>query len=1059
MVIKPRNYCATAAGRLLCLLCFLLPHAPLADAQTNGLLKSVSAAAPADAPSLTSALGGIVVDENDAVVPDASVSVKDATRVVSKEARTSSTGKFLIPQLPPGSYTVSVQHRGFATSEIRNLRLKVHEQLTLKVPLKVGQIGETVTVEAEASVVNTTPDVSTSINRQMVENLPLNGRSLQPLINLTPGVTATKPTFANQGQFSAGGQRASSNYFIVDGVSANIGVAAGAEGLGQSGAGSLPSFTALGTTHALLTVDALQEFKVLTSTFAPEMGRTPGAQVVIQTRGGTNKWRGSLFEYFRHGALDAQDWFANSLGLKPPPLRQHDFGGVVGGPIMKNRTFFFASYEGLRAHLPSTGIFDVPSVGARESAPEQLRPFLDAFPVPNGGETANGLAKFSASYGNSAFVDNVSLRLDQQVSNKLTLFARYSFGNSETETRGVYSSPNTILQMAFNAQTITAGATYSITPKITNEFRANYSRTLGGKYFQLDELGGAEPLDDRVAFPSFASQDDSLFSFSLGGNSSFFVGRDAANYQRQLNLVDNLSIFTGSHQLKFGVDYRRLTPTYGQWKYKQNAYFDGVAGALSAVASSVAVVTQDRVNLLFTNLSAYAQDTWKANHSLSLTYGLRWEFNPPPAALGGQVLYTVQGLDNPAALTLAPAGARFYQPTYTNFAPRVGVAYQLSGRQGRERVLRGGFGVYYDLGAGPLANSATSFPYERRRVLAGVPYPLSPEQTTPLPFSLSPPVSHIQAADPHLRLPLTMQWNVTLEQALGDKRSLSVSYVGAAGHRLLRLETLYNPNPDFSQVLVTTNGARSSYRALEVQFQRRFSRNLQSLFSYTWSRSIDNASSDSSLHPPAALIDPRLDLGPSDFDVRHTFAAAITYDLPKPSAGSFGSSLLGHWSVDAIIFARSAAPVDVFYRRDLGFGPFNFRPDVVPGVPLYLEDPAAPGGRVINRAAFGIPDALRQGRLGRNALRGFPFSQIDLSLHRRFPLTERVKLQLRADFFNIFNKPNFSDPVSDLSSGLFGRSTSMFGRSLGSSVGSVGLSPVYQSGGPRSVQLSLKLGF
>jgi hypothetical protein len=1055
MVINSHNCCAAAVGRLACLLFLLLLCAPLACAQTENLLKSLRA----DAPGMTSALGGIVVDETDAVVADASVSVKDTSRGVNKEARTSSTGKFLIPQLPPGSYTVSVQHQGFATSEIKDLRLKVHEQLTLKVPLKVGQIGETVTVEAEASVVNKTPDVSTSVNRQMMENLPLNGRSLQPLINLTPGVTTTRPTFANQGQFSANGQRAGSNYFIVDGVSANIGVAAGAEGLGQSGAGSLPSFSALGTTHSLLTVDALQEFKVLTSTYAPEYGRTPGAQVIAQTRGGTNKWRGDLFEYFRHGALDARDWFANSLGLEPPPLRQHDFGGVVGGPILKNRTFFFASYEGLRSRLPAVGIFDVPSVGARESAPEPLRPFLDAFPVPNGGETANGFSRFSAAYGNTAFVDNVSLRLDQQVGNKLTLFARYSFGNSETETRGVYSSPNTILQMAFNTQTFTVGATHSITTRMTNEFRANYSRTVGGKYFQLDELGGAEPLDDGAAFPPFASQQDSLFSFSLGGNTSFAMGKDAVNSQRQLNLVDSLSIFAGSHQLKLGLDYRRLTPTYGQWKYKQNAFFDGVAGALGGFASSVAVVTQDRVNLLFTNFSAYAQDTWKANHRLSLTYGLRWEYNPPPVALGGQVLYTVQGLDNPAALTLAPAGTRFYQPTYTNFAPRVGLAYQLSGRPGRERVLRGGFGVYYDLGAGPLANSATSFPYERRRTLAGVPYPLSPEQSTPLPFSLSPPVSHIQASDPHLKLPLTMQWNVTLEQALGDKRSLSVSYVGAAGRRLLRLESLYNPNPDFSQVFVTTNGASSSYRALEVQFQRRFSRSLQSLFSYTWSRSLDNASSDSLINPPAARVDPRQDLGPSDFDVRHTFAAAVTYDLPKPSAGSFGEALLAHWSVDAIIFARSAAPVDVFYRRDIGFGPFNFRPDLVPGVPLYLEDPAAPGGRVINRAAFVIPDALRQGTLGRNALRGSPFSQLDLSLHRRFPLTERVNLQLRADFFNLFNRPNFGDPVGDLGSGLFGRPISMFGRSLGSSVGSVGLNPVYQSGGPRSVQLSLKLGF
>src|SRR5215213_742970 len=337
MVTNSLNCCESAGKRLLSLLSSLLLTASLAAAQTGGLLKSASPAAPsADAPDMTAALGGIVVDENDAVVPDANVTVRDAGRGVNKEARTSNTGKFLVSQLPPGSYTVSVRHQGFATSEVRNLPLKVKEQLALKIPLKVGQIGETVTVEA--SIINRTPDVSTSISRQMVENLPLNGRSLQPLINLTPGVVLAQPTFANQGQFSVNGQRPSANYFIVDGVSANIGVAAGAEGLGQSGAGSLPSFSALGTTHSLLTVDSLQEFRILTSTYAPEYGRTPGGQVIIQTRAGTNKWRGSLFEYFRHGALDARDWFANSFGLKPRPLRNHDFGGVLGGPIIKNRT-------------------------------------------------------------------------------------------------------------------------------------------------------------------------------------------------------------------------------------------------------------------------------------------------------------------------------------------------------------------------------------------------------------------------------------------------------------------------------------------------------------------------------------------------------------------------------------------------------------------------------------------------------------------------------------------------------------------------------------------------
>jgi hypothetical protein len=1003
---------------------------------------------------------GTVVDENDAVVPEASVSVKDNSKTIRKETKTSRVGVFIITELPPGNYTVAVQQQGFATAEIKDLALKVNDQLALKIQLKVGEIGETVTIDPDTSIVQRSAAVATIFNRQMIESLPLNGRSLQPVISLTPGVTVTKPSFAEQGQFSVNGQRANANYFMVDGVSANIGVAAGADGLGQSGSGSLPGLTALGTTHSLFSIDALQEFKILTSTYAPEFGRTPGAQVLVQTRSGSNQFRGTLFEYFRSGAFSANDWFANRDALRKPQLSHHDFGGVLGGPISKGKTFFFVSYEGLRLRLPQVATVDVPSMFARDAAPESMRPFLNAFPVPNGGETANGLARFSTSYTDAATLAATSLRVDQKLGENLSLFGRYSFEVSETETRGgANTSLNTTLQMAFSTQTLTLGATHVITPKISNDFRFNYSTTKGGKYFQLDDFGGAESFDDSLVFPLLSSDQNSLYRFSLGGNVAFSVGKDATNFQHQLNLVDSLAILAGSHQVKLGVDYRRLTPVYGQWKYKQSASFNGISDALSGIASSVAIQTQDKVGLVFTNFSVYAQDTWKLSRLLTLTYGLRWEFNPPPKGRDGQALYTVQGLDDPRTLALASAGTPFYRATYNNFAPRIGAAYQLSERQGRESVLRGGFGIFYDLGTGSLANAAVSFPYLRRRVLSNVSYPLDPSLTEPPGPSFAPPVSRIQASDPILRLPLTMQWNVGFEQSLGSKRNLSVTYVGAVGHRLLRLELLSNPNPNFAQVFVTTNGASSSYHALQLQFQRRLSRSLQSHIAYTWSHSIDNASNDSFANSPSTIIDPRFDRASSDFDVRHSFAGAITYNIPAPPFGAFGSRLLRGWSVDGILTARTAAPIDVFFTRDIGFGPFNFRPDLLPGVPLYLKDSSFPGGRAINREAFTVPQTARQGTLSRNALRGFPLRQLDLALRRRFALTERINLQFRMDVFNLFNRPNFGDPVGDLNSGLFGRSTAMLGRSLGSNVGSVGLNSAYQSGGSRSIQMSLKLQF
>ena len=1047
---------SSTARHLFTALCISLLLTLVGNAQQQNLLDH----APATG-SLTgrATLGGTVVDENDDVIPDADVLVEGVNTVLQRRLTTSGDGSFMVPHLPPDNYTIDVQHQGFASTKVKDIALKVNDQLRLKIQLKVGRLGETVTIEGESVILRKPLSTGASLSQQSVENLPLNGRSVQPLEALTPGVVPTKSTTGEQGQFSVNGQRADANYLMVDGVSANIGVAAGAEGLGQSGGGSLPGLSALGSTNTLFSIDGLQQFKIQTSTYAPEFGRTPGAQVSVTTRAGTDKFHGTLFEYFRGGVMEARDWFANRDQLPSPSSLQNDFGGVLGGPLIKGRTYFFISYEGLRLRVPEVRTVDVPSVAARLAAPVQLKPFLNAFPAPNGAEAANGLAPFSASYRDPATLNAASIRIDQRFGDNLTVFGRYNYAPSQTIQRGVASSLNTLLFLAFRTQTLTLGATDVITTGIVNDLRANYSRTTADKSYELDNFGGAATLDETLVFPSYASLQDSLYSFSLGGDASFIDGRNSKNFQQQINLVDNLAVTAGDHQLKFGLDYRRLSPLYDQRKYEQDASFNGVAGALTGRAASVSVATQDRTFIYFTNFSAYAQDTWDVTRRLLLTYGLRWEINPPPSNDKSQDTVRVQGLDNAATLSLAPQGTPLYRTTYHNFAPRIGVAFLLSQRPGRETVLRGGFGLFYDLGIGPLANAASSFPYSRAGILSNVPYPLSQGLADPPAYSLFPLTGPIYASDPNLKLPVTYQWNATLEQSLGSNQTVSASYVGALGRRLLRTEMLFRPNPDFSQVFVTTNQATSDYHSLQILFQRRLSRGLQALVSYTWSHSIDTASNDSVPNPPGIIIDPSLDRGPSDFDVRHTLSTAVTYNIPSLHFGSVGNALVRHWSFDAIVTYRTATPINVFLNRDLGFGPFDFRPDLVAGVPLYLDDPLAAGGRIINRAAFAIPNAARQGTLGRNVLRGFPFSQTDLALRRRLALTERFNLLLSAEFFNIFNHPNFADPIGDLSSSLFGRSTSLLGRSLAVVGSSAGLNPAYQVGGPRAIQLGLKLQF
>jgi hypothetical protein len=1004
--------------------------------------------------SATATLSGTVLDEKGAVVSDVNVTITNVATGLRRQALTDNEGYFAVSLLPPNHYTVTVQHQGFSTVEIKGVVLNVNDQRSLRIELKVGQVSDSITVKGASLIKTESAAVSTLVDRQFVESLPLNGRSFNTLIELTPGVVLTKADYANQGQFSVNGQRSDANYYIVDGVGANIGIGGGIL-LNQTGGGTVPAFTALGGTNNLVSIDALQEFSIQTSTYAPEFGRTPGAQVSIVTRAGTNEFHGSLFEYFRNEALDANNWFANSRGLKKPPLRQSDFGGVLGAPIIKNRTFFFFSYEGLRVRQPHVTILPVPTTSTRQSAAPKLQPFLNAFPVPNGRDFGDGSAEFVASYANPSNVDATSIRVDQVVNSGLTLFGRYNHAPSEITERSLSNLNKTL----FRTQTLTLGATQILTVRISNDFRANYSWARAALYSSLDEFGGAVPPPDSILFPAFTSRQDAAFSLGCV-NASYSVGKNADNYQRQINVVDSLSLVTGQHQLRFGVDYRKLFPISDVARYSQDAGFFDLNSVMTGNASAVTIRSNSgRLFPVFHNFSAYAQDTWRAASRLTLTYGLRWEINPPPTEQNGNDALTVIGLDNPATMTLAPRGTSLWKTSYDNFAPRVGVAYVISQARGRETVVRGGFGVFYDLGTGMAGNAINSFANTATKRLTGVPFPLAPDQAAPPTFTLNPPFTLFFVSDPKLKLPRTYQWNVAIERALGVHQTFSASYVAALGRRLLRQEVLANANPNFGAVRVTRNTASSDYHALQLQFTRRLSRGLQALGSYTWSHSIDIASSDFALTLPVTRTDPRVDRGSSDFDVRHSFTTAVTYDLPSVTENNVARAILRDWSADAIFRARTATPVNaVFFNRLFGVIAVK-RPNLVAGVPLYLDDPTVAGGRRINRDAFAAPPPNQQGALGRNSLRGFPVSQLDFSLRRQFKLTERYKLQLRGDLFNVFNHPNFGDPDSLFESGTFGQSVQMLGQSLGSGGIETGFSPLYQIGGPRSIQLALKLQF
>jgi carboxypeptidase family protein/TonB-dependent receptor-like protein len=1042
------------------------------------------------AQSTNASLSGRITDPSKGAIADAKIAAVRTATNVRYETTSNTSGEYFLANLPPSAYRLEIEKPGFKKLTKPDVVLHVQDALAINLEMTVGDVTENITVEAGILPVETaSATVSTAVDRTFVEDMPLNGRSFQTLILLTPGVVVTPTALNDQGQFSVNGQRRDANYFTVDGVGANFGVT-GFFPLLQSGSGALPALTAWGGTNSLVSVDALQEFRIQTSSFAPEFGRTPGGQISIVTRSGTNAFHGTLFDYFRNDVLDAKDWFANFNHLRKPAERQNDFGGVVSGPVFKDKTFFFFSYEGLRLRQPVTQTTAVPDAASRQLAPADMQPFLNAYPVANGAAISPGLAQFNASYSNPSSLNAYSIRLDHIISSKLSLFARYDYAPSDLDQRG---APFTLTALSTRdlgdsaVHTFTVGITQLIKPQVTNELRANYSNQRLGNDYDLDDFGGAVPLPDSLLFPMGLSSKDNGFLFLISGVGEYGKGKAATDEQRQINLIDNLSVTAGSHQLKFGGDYRWLAPFSSPFSYRPFVQFLGVAcppapsscagyalsgtapGAASTTAAFAQPSTFQAVALLSQNFSFYGQDTWKITPRLTVTYGLRWDINPPLKGKNpASDPFAVVGLNDPATIALAPRGTPLYDTRYGNVAPRIGLAYQLRQAPNWNTVLRAGFGTFYDLGQGTLGGATGSFPFSASKSFSLVPFPLSPENAAPPAFTTNPPVSNIIVADTHLKSPRTYQWNVAVEQSLGSSQSLSLTYIGAIGRNLLRVTNLFNANPDFQFVSLTSNTATSDYHALQLKFQRHLSRGLEALASYSFSHSIDIASTDSSantVNTPGAIANPNIDRGNSDFDIRHSFTAGITYDLQSPRSQKVVRSLFGGWSLDTFILARSAPPLDVVTGTVFAGGvALNPRPNVVSGVPLELFGSQYPGGKIFNGAAFSAPPKgpqgnLEQGNFGRNVLRGFGATQADVALQRQFHLTERMGLRFRSEFFNIFNHPNFGNPINSLTSPLFGHSTQTLASSLGSGGANGGFNPLYQIGGPRSIQLALKLQF
>jgi hypothetical protein len=1051
-------------------------------------------------------ISGLVVDASGAVVDDAQILLTNIEQGTTTSAVTNHAGIYVLPSVRPGQYRISARKAGFKTVDVLGVVVNVQDRLEENFRLQLGSRDESITVTGGAPLVNTQDaTVSTVVDRNFAENLPLNGRSFHTLIELTPGVIPVVAGAGNgtdSGQFSVNGQRAASNYWTVDGVSANAAASSVFQGNQMSGA--TPVTSVLGGTNSLVPVDDMQEFRIQTSSFAPEFGRTPGAQISIVTRSGNNIFHGSAFDYLRNDVFDAKNWFNGYNNPTPLPKaeeRQNDFGGTFGGPILKNRTFFFFSYEGLRLRLPTTTLSTVPDLTARQTAVSAMQPIFNAFPFdvsqPNHGD---GTAQFNASYSNPGSVNDYNLRIDHKLNDKVLVFARYNYSPSKNSARATGSNAlSTATTTSGIAQQLTSGASWSVTPRFLDEFRFNYSRTDVSGGTRLDTFGGAQPFQPEA--PSPLNSSNSLFGaflFSLQ-HGEILTGPTVRNVQHQTNFIDTLTVQTGSHNIKAGIDFRRLNPVFQPFLYLQSGIFFSLDEAQNGISANTILQSRTDSTIVFKNLGVFVQDAWRVVPRLTITYGVRWDTDFSPEASSGPPLLALASFhpNDFSTATLAPLGTPPFHTDFTNVAPRLGVAYELSSRPNWGQVLRGGAGLFYDLATSETANALalSTYPYSARSFVFGQSFPLTGVQAAPPP--IAPPTANspqaIAGVDPTLKAPYTLQWNVAIEQGLGQLQSLSLSYVGAAGRGLLQT-SIAEPvapgqlNPAFTQLEVATNSATSDYHALQAKFDRRLFNNLQVLSSYTLSHSIDTGSAGSAgLHANrGAGADSALNRGSSDFDIRHSFTLGATYALPGVSEPRFMRYITRGWSIQNIVQAHSAPPVDIqdnaIGQLSNGFAP-AIRPDVVPGVPLYLYGSQYPGGKAINfspGAAGTCADGslsvgpfcpppvdanftpLHPSNLSRNALRGFGLFQWDFAIHREFPIREQMRLEFRGEMFNILNHPNFAfvTPADlDVSSSTFGRSSQILGQYLGSGAGSSGLNSLYQTGGPRSMQFAMKFVF
>ena len=1108
---------------------------------------------------------GTVTDASGAVVPGATVKVHNTNTGLDRTTQTSADGSYTVSELPIGTYSVTISQSGFQTSVTNDVAVDVAGERRIDMALKPGQVSEKVEVSGEnlPQVETTTNDLGGVLTAQTVQNLPVNGRDYTKLIYLNPGVAGSPDQISDSpgsfGEFSMNGARGRSNNYLLDGTDMNDGYR-NDPAINEAGV--------FGTPSTILPIDAVAEVRVI-SNFEPEYGRNAGAVVNIVTKSGTNAWHGTAVEYFRNDALDARNYFnptTNANGTSNPkaPFHNNQYGASLGGPIVKDKTFFYLDYEGQQEPVGVVTLATVPTgsgPGGALSPSDASNPVIasliarNPWPAPNLG---NGTASVVSPSFNR--LSSMIAKIDHSFNTNNTLTGRYFFGDSVqsfplalTASGGQLPGFNTYTPT--RVQLVSLSYVHTIGSNKVNELRFGWNRFAEGFFpadqnFHPSSIGlntGPGPADNGlpIILVSGVAQ--------LGATSSVPRHRVDSNDQA----IDNFSWKAGKHDWKFGVDYHRTTvqqyfDKYFRGRLQFKNTFDPVTGALLAtglqnflagdVQSGFQYFGDSTRHTFENNFGFYAQDNYQIRRGLTLNYGLRWDYF---GVIGekNNLMSNITSL-SPAAgtgtFTLTQVGqpglSSLYNPDKKDFAPRVSIAWDVTGKG--KTVVRAGYGIFFDSSSqdmvlghlpyapffdpGPAYNNIGPAPILSTGAVGGTIVAGSPVYAPSTTCSYE---CDAFGFDRNIKTPYMENYNLNFQQQISSKTVLQIGYVGSQGHRLWRFFDLGQPSTqqinncdlgisggpscgtfqDFGSgarplagnpygayyVLQENSTGQSNYNSLQTSFRVNGWRGVTSMVNYVWSKSLDNSSDGEDFEPNAAQpndsTQPKLEYGPSNFNVPQRFTWIFAYDLP--TMGGNMQRLKNGWGMNSSATLQSGQPFQLNYNFEddySGSGNAFDRPDVVgpivyhPHTPLnYLDmssfaipctiTPAAqlaPTGTAFDC----VPGTRHFGNMGRDSLHGPTFKQWDLAIYKTTAITERLSMQLRAEFFNVLNHPNFANPflpafIADAGAGGFhivnGREVA--GATGGypiTATGDVGIgNPFLGGGGPRGIQLAAKFTF